>query len=87
MATSMNVQHWLDEGDDVPNKSMIAAIAQPGDVRSEHLPDRFVVVENADIEPLFVCTACGHRGADIRALFEDVPAPSRSARLGLSSLK
>jgi hypothetical protein len=27
-------------------------------------------VRLSDLEPLFVCKACGHRGADVRPLFE-----------------
>jgi len=32
-------------------------------------------VRLSDLEPRFVCQACGQRGADIRALFTDAPAP------------
>jgi hypothetical protein len=27
-------------------------------------------VRLSDLEPLFVCNVCGHRGADVRPLFE-----------------
>jgi len=28
-------------------------------------------VRLSELEPLFVCQACGHRGADVRPCFED----------------
>jgi hypothetical protein len=34
-------------------------------------------VRLSDLEPLFVCKACGHRGGDVRPLFDDMRAPSR----------
>jgi hypothetical protein len=46
----------------------ISADRWPGDVRL------------SDLEPLFVCQACGHRGGDVRPLFDDTQAPSRHAR-------
>ena len=30
-------------------------------------------VRLSDLEPQFVCAVCGHRGADVRTLFERVP--------------
>jgi hypothetical protein len=41
-------------------------------------------VRLSDLEPRFVCQACGQRGAEIRAHFADAPAPSRrSAETGI----
>jgi hypothetical protein len=34
-------------------------------------------VRLSDLEPRFVCQACGKRGAKLRAHFTDAPAPSR----------
>ena len=36
-------------------------------VSSERWPDR---VRLSDLEPKFTCQVCGHRGADVRPLFE-----------------
>jgi hypothetical protein len=36
-------------------------------IDSDRRPDD---VRLSDLEPLFVCQACGHRGADVRPLFE-----------------
>ena len=36
-------------------------------------------VRLSDLEPLFVCKACGHRGADVRPLFQGrQPSPQRN---------
>jgi hypothetical protein len=41
-------------------------------------PDRWGDdVRLSDLEPPFVCDTCGHRGADIRPLFEDMAVPTR----------
>jgi hypothetical protein len=37
-------------------------------------------VRLSDLEQRFVCKACGHRGGDVRPLFDDARAPSRLAR-------
>ena len=48
-------------------------------VTSKNLPTNSVVIDAdqwgdhvrlSDLEPKFVCQACGHRGADVRPLFE-----------------
>jgi hypothetical protein len=36
-------------------------------IGADRWPDR---VRLSDLEPLFVCKVCGHRGADVRPLFE-----------------
>jgi len=36
-------------------------------------------VRLSDREPLFVCRACGPRGADVRPVFDDTRAPSWQA--------
>jgi hypothetical protein len=36
-------------------------------VNADRWPDR---VRLSDLEPKFTCQACGHRGADVRPLFE-----------------
>jgi hypothetical protein len=36
-------------------------------------------VRLSDLEPLFVCKTCGHRGGDIRPLFDDSRPPSRQS--------
>jgi hypothetical protein len=38
-------------------------------------------VRLSDLEPLFVCTVCGHRGGDVRPLFDDTQAPSKRRRI------
>jgi hypothetical protein len=37
-------------------------------------------VRLSDLEPLFVGRTCGHRGGDVRPLFDGNRAPSRQAR-------
>jgi hypothetical protein len=37
-------------------------------------------VRLSDLEPKFICQACGHRGADVRPLFADAKSPSRAVR-------
>jgi hypothetical protein len=39
-------------------------------------------VRLSDLEPLFVCEACGHRGGDVRPLFdrEQMPDMRRASR-------
>jgi hypothetical protein len=36
-------------------------------------------VRLSDLEPSFVCQACGHRGTDVRPFFDHSRAPSRQA--------
>jgi hypothetical protein len=43
------------------------------EVDAEHWPDQ---VRLSDLEPKFTCRACGHRGADVRPLFEEVRSQS-----------
>jgi predicted DNA-binding transcriptional regulator AlpA len=42
--------------------------------------DEAALERRLDLEPLFVCKACGHRGGDVRPLFDETQAPSRQAR-------
>jgi hypothetical protein len=35
-------------------------------------------VRLSDLEPRFVCQACGHRGGDVRPNFADAPPPGRA---------
>jgi hypothetical protein len=44
---------------------------------ADRWPDR---VRLSDLEPKFICQACGHRGADVRPLFDDAKSPSRAVR-------
>jgi hypothetical protein len=37
-------------------------------------------VRLSDLEPLFVCKGCGHRGADVRPLFEKRTAQAGEAK-------
>lgn len=37
------------------------------EIDADHWPDD---VRLSDLEPLFVCTVCGHRGADVRPLYD-----------------
>jgi hypothetical protein len=37
-------------------------------------------VRLSDLEPLFVCTVCGHRGGDVRPLFDDTSGPNLTLR-------
>ena len=39
-------------------------------ISSERWPDH---VRLSDLEPMFVCQFCGHRGADVRSLFDREP--------------
>jgi hypothetical protein len=32
----------------------------------------------SDLEPRFVCKVCGHRGGDVRPLFDDSRAPTQA---------
>ena len=36
-------------------------------------------VRLSDLEPRFICQACGQRGAELRAHFADAAAPSRQS--------
>jgi predicted DNA-binding transcriptional regulator AlpA len=49
--------------------------AKPRSVIDEALERRL-----SDLEPLFVCKACGHRGGEVLPLFDETQAPSRQAR-------
>ena len=44
-------------------------------ISADRWPDH---VRLSDIEPDFVCTACGKRGADVRPLFEPAPTAGHS---------
>jgi hypothetical protein len=50
------------------------------EAKSRSVIDEALERRLSDLEPLFVCTACGHRGGDVRPLFDDAQAPSRQAR-------
>ena len=49
--------------------------AKPRSVIDEAIERRL-----SDLEPLFVCKVCGHRGGDVRPLLDETQAPSRQAR-------
>jgi predicted DNA-binding transcriptional regulator AlpA len=49
--------------------------AKPRSVTDEALERR-----PSDLEPLFVCKACGHRDGDVRPLFDETQAPSRQSK-------
>jgi hypothetical protein len=54
--------------------------AQSVTISADRWPDH---VRLSDLEPLFICQACGEKGADVRPYFatEERPKPSRPKAL------
>jgi hypothetical protein len=46
-------------------------------ISADQWPDH---VRLSDLEPRFVCTACGERGADVRPNFNEKPTPAMGYR-------
>jgi hypothetical protein len=59
-------------------KTTSAFTTSTSKISAEQWPDH---IQLSHLEPLFVCQVCGHKGADVRPLFDRERMPEASRRL------